>query len=94
VEKTALKPIATGPIPKAVGFDANNLPDLPTYESPFNLKFKASESLAIKLSELETFKKLFTPAIINIIVTAINSYTENARRNTSKLPGRRYHTRL
>jgi hypothetical protein len=24
VEKTALKPIATGPLPKAVGFDANN----------------------------------------------------------------------
>jgi hypothetical protein len=78
VEKTALKPIATGLLPKAIGFDANNLPNLLIYEPPFNLKFKASESLIIKLSKLETFKKLPTLIIINIIITAINSYTENA----------------
>jgi hypothetical protein len=55
VEKTALKPIATGSLLKAVGFDADNLPDLPTYEPPLNLEFQAVESLATGLSELETF---------------------------------------
>jgi hypothetical protein len=93
VEKTALKPIATGPLPKAVSFDANNLPNLPTYELLLDLKFKALESLTTGLLKLETFKKLLTPAIINTIITATNSYAENARRNTSELPGLHYHTR-
>jgi hypothetical protein len=93
VEKTALKLIATGLLPKAISFNANNLPDLPTYEPLFDLKFEASESLAIGLSEPETFKKLFTPTIIKI-VTATNSSAENARRNASELPRLYCHTRL
>ena len=36
VEKTAFKPIATGPLPKTVGFDADHLPDLPTYKPPLD----------------------------------------------------------
>ena len=87
VEKTALKPIATGPLPKAVGFDADNLPDLPTYEPPLDLEFQAAESLATGLSELEMFQKLLMPAIVDRIVDAINSYAKNIRVNASKLPG-------
>jgi hypothetical protein len=41
VEKTALKPVATGPLSKTVEFDADHLPDLPTYKSPLDLKFEA-----------------------------------------------------
>jgi Transposase IS4 len=92
-EKTALKPVVIGSLPNGVGFDAENLPELPTYEPPLDLKFEASESLATGLSELETFKKLLTPAIIDTIVTATNSYAENARRNASKLPGFNGHVR-
>jgi hypothetical protein len=52
VEKTALKPIATGPILEAVRFDADNLPELPIYNPLLDLEFKASESLNTGLSEL------------------------------------------
>ena len=93
VEKTALKPIATGPLPKAVGFDADNLPDLPTYEPPLDLEFQAAESLAMELSELKTFQKLLTPAIVDRIVDTINSYAKNVCMNASKLSGLYCHTR-
>jgi hypothetical protein len=86
-EKTALKPVVISSLPNGVGFDAENLPELPTYKPPLDLKFEALESLATGLLELETFKKLLMSAIIDIIVTATNSYAENARRNASKLPG-------
>jgi Transposase IS4 len=81
-EKTALKPVATGPLPKTVEFDVEHLPELPTYKPPLDLEFEASESLATGLTELETFQKLLTPAIIDIIVNATNSYATNARTNT------------
>jgi hypothetical protein len=55
VEKTALKAIATRPLPKTVGFDADYLPELPTYESPLNLEFQTAESLVIGLIKLKTF---------------------------------------
>jgi hypothetical protein len=36
-EKTALKPVATGPLPESIGFDEKHLPKLPIYKSPLNL---------------------------------------------------------
>jgi hypothetical protein len=93
VEKTALKPIATGPLSKAVGFDADNLSDLSTYKLPLDLEFQAAESLTTKLSELKMFQKLLMPAIVNRIVDATNSYAKNVRTNASKLPGLYCHTR-
>jgi hypothetical protein len=55
VEKTALKPIATGPLLRAVSFNADNLSDLPTYKLLLDLEFQAAESLTTELSELKTF---------------------------------------
>jgi hypothetical protein len=40
VEKTALKPIATGPLLIAVSFNADYLPVLPTYKPLLNLEFQ------------------------------------------------------
>jgi hypothetical protein len=51
-KKTALKPVATRPLPKTVEFDADHLPELPTYKPPLYLKFEASEPPAIGLTEL------------------------------------------
>jgi hypothetical protein len=79
VEKTALKPIATGPLPNDVGFDESHLPELPDYKPPLELHFQPSKSLATGQSELKTFQQLLTPAIIDIIVDNTNSYAENAR---------------
>jgi Transposase IS4 len=84
-KNTALKPIATGPLPKTVEFDADHLPELPTYKPPLDLKFEASESLATGLTELQKFQKLLTPAIIDTIIDATNSYAKNARANASSL---------
>jgi hypothetical protein len=55
VEKTALKPIATGPLLKAVSFNANNLSDLPTYKLLLDLEFQAVELLTTELLELKMF---------------------------------------
>lgn len=93
VEKTALKPIATGPLPKAVGFDAAHLPELPTYKPPLELQFQLSISLATDLSELEVFQQLLTPAIIDRIVDATNSYAANARANDPEILKLDSHTR-
>ena len=84
-EKTALKPVVTGPLPETIGFDENHLPELPVYEPPLKLQFQQSKSLATGLSELETFQKLLTPAIVDRIVDATNSYAANARKNTSEI---------
>jgi hypothetical protein len=73
-KKTALKPVATGPLPEAVGLDKKSLPELPTYRPPLELEFTPSESLATGLSQLETFQQLLTPAIIDRIIAATNSY--------------------
>jgi hypothetical protein len=79
-QKTALKPVAIGPLPETVELDEKDLPELPTYELPLNLQFQASESLATGLSELQTFQQLLTPAIIDRIIAATNSYAVNARK--------------
>jgi Transposase IS4 len=78
-KETALKPVPTGPLLEAVGLDEKSLPELPTYKPPLELEFTPSESLATGLSELETFQQLLTPAIIDRIVTATNSYAKNTR---------------
>jgi hypothetical protein len=39
VEETALKPVATGPLPAEVNLECNDLPDLPDYTPPLNLQF-------------------------------------------------------
>ena len=80
-KETALKPIATGPLP---GLDEKHLPELPTYKSPLELHFEPSKSLATGLSELHTFQRLLTPAIINVIVEATNNYALNARGTTEE----------
>ena len=36
-KKTALKPIAVGPLPEDVLLDTNDLPELPTYKPPLDL---------------------------------------------------------
>jgi hypothetical protein len=48
-EKTALKPIATGPLP---GLDKDNLPELPVFELLLKLQFQPLKSLAVGLSKL------------------------------------------
>jgi hypothetical protein len=78
-QKTALKPIAIGPLPETAELDEKDLPELPTYEPPLNLQFQASKSLATGLSELQTFQQLLTPQIIDRIVAATNSYATNAQ---------------
>jgi hypothetical protein len=77
--ETALRPIATGPLPEAAHINGSHLPKLPTYYPPLKLIYKCSKSNATGLSKLETFKQLFTQNIIDRIVDATNSYAENAR---------------
>ena len=83
--ETALRPVATGPLPEAIKLDEFHLPDLPTYDPPLKLHYKPSESNATGLSKLQIFKKLFPQAVVDIIVEATNSYAENARENAKKL---------
>ena len=82
-QKTALKPVASGSLPKALELDVNQLSDLPVYKPSLELRFEPSKSLLEGLSELDTFQRLFTPAIIDKIVTSTNSYAENARNTNS-----------
>jgi Transposase IS4 len=85
-KKTALKPIAAGPLPEAINLDEKQLPELPTYHPPLELRFQPAESLATGLPELHTFQKLLTPAIIEAIVQATNSYAQTARETDQELP--------
>ncbi|KAF7504084.1 hypothetical protein GJ744_002849 [Endocarpon pusillum] len=78
-QRTALKPIAAGPLPKALEIEENPLPELPEYEPPLILQYQRSKSLATGLSQLDTFQRLLTPAIIDRIIESTNSYAENAR---------------
>jgi hypothetical protein len=50
--ETALRPVTTGPLPKAVEFNEFQLPDLPTYDPPLKLRYEPSESSATGLSKL------------------------------------------
>jgi hypothetical protein len=85
VKKTALKPIATSPLPEAVGFNAAHLPELSTYKPPLKFQFQPSISLTTDLSELKVFQQLLTPAIINRIVDTTNSYAVNTRANNPEI---------
>jgi Transposase IS4 len=85
-QKTALKPIAVGPLPETIELDENDLPELPTYEPPLKLQFQPFQSLATGLSELDTFQQLLTPAIIDRIIAATNSYAENTQKNEEPYP--------
>ncbi|KAF7502439.1 hypothetical protein GJ744_005803 [Endocarpon pusillum] len=60
-------------------FDVKQLPDLPVYEPPLTLRFIPSKSLIQGLSQLDTFQRLLTPAIIDRIIESTNSYAKNAR---------------
>jgi Transposase IS4 len=64
---------------EAAEFNEFQLPDLPTYDPPLKLRYKPSELSATGLSKLKIFKKLFSQAVVDIIVDATNSYAENAR---------------
>ena len=76
-QKTALKPIAIGPLPEVPEFDVKQLPDLPVYEPSLTLRFTSSKSLVQGLSQLDTFQRLLTSVIIDRIVESINSYVKN-----------------
>ncbi|ERF77044.1 hypothetical protein EPUS_07950 [Endocarpon pusillum Z07020] len=76
--QTALKPVAIGPLPKTLEIDVNQLPDLPAYKPSLELRFERSKPLLEGLSELDTFQKLLTPAIIDRIIKSTNSYAKNA----------------
>jgi hypothetical protein len=52
IKRTALKPITTSFILKAVSFNANNLSKLFIYNLLFNLEFKTSELFNIGLLKL------------------------------------------
>jgi hypothetical protein len=82
--ETALKPVAVRPLPDSTKLDPKCLLELLTYTPPLHLHYKPSESTATDLSKLQTFKKLFTQEIIDIIVSLTNSYVENARETTEE----------
>jgi hypothetical protein len=50
--ETALRPIATGPLPAASELDENHFPDLPPYKPLLKLRSKPSESSSTGLSKL------------------------------------------
>jgi Transposase IS4 len=82
VDKTALKPVATGTFPKDCGglnLKKHSLPELPDYTPPLNLQFQPSISLYAGLTELQIFQQLITPDIISRIVAATNSHAERVR---------------
>ena len=54
-QKTTLKPITVGPLPKTFEIDVNQLLNLPTYKPPLELQFEPSKSLLKDLSKLDTF---------------------------------------
>ena len=79
-QKTALKPVAVGSLPKTLEIDVNQLPDLPTYKPSLELQFEPSKSLLKDLSKLDTFQKLLTLIIIERIVESTNSYVKTVRQ--------------
>ena len=54
-QKTALKPVAIGPLPEVSEFDVKQLPDLSVYEPSLTLRFVLSKPLLQGLSQLDTF---------------------------------------
>jgi hypothetical protein len=85
-KKTALKPLAAGPLPEVVNLYEKQLSKLSIYHPPIELRFQPAESLATALLELHTFQKLLTPAIIEEIIQATNSYVQTAHETDQELP--------
>jgi hypothetical protein len=79
--KTALKPVAVELLPE---LDHGPLSKLPDYRPSFDLRLLASESTATGLSELQTFKKLYSQEVVDTIIAAINNYIENARKTAEE----------
>jgi Transposase IS4 len=79
--ETALQPVAVEPLPE-LGYGP--FPELPEYDPPLELLSLPSESIATGLCELQTFKKLYTQEVVDTIVNATNSYTENARETINE----------
>jgi len=86
--ETALKPVAIEPLPESTKLDSNHLPELPVYTPPLELHYMPSESNATGLSKLETFQKLLTPAVVDLMVNATNSYAENTPENPDEFSAR------
>ena len=76
-QKTAFKPVVSGPLPETLEFDVNQFPDLPVYKPSLELRFEPSKSLLKGLLELDTFQKLLTPVIIDRIIKSTNNYVKN-----------------
>jgi hypothetical protein len=55
VKKTALKPIATGSLPEAVGLDEKSFSELPMHKLPLELEFTPLKLLALSLPPLGIF---------------------------------------
>ena len=51
-ERTVLRPVATGPLPKTVEFDIDHLPELPTYIPLLDLQSEILNSFFQGLIEL------------------------------------------
>ena len=79
-QKTALKPVVVGSLPKTLEIDVNQLPNLSVYKPSLELRFEPSKSLLKGLSKLNTFQKLFIPIIIDRIVESTNSCVKTVRQ--------------
>src|SRR5438105_1725415 len=76
VKKEALIPILVEPIPASIPHE------LPSYHPPIRISKKRGKPRFEGLSELQTFQKFFTKAIIQLVVIAINSYAARQRSNS------------
>ena len=79
VKKKALTPIPIEPI-------STSIPrELPSYNPPIRISKKRGKPRFKGLSELQTFQKFFTKAIIQLIIIAINSYAARKRSHSDLL---------
>ena len=58
IEKIALKPMATGPLPAHINLDHSNLPELPDHIPLFELQFEHSKLFITPTTELQGFSTL------------------------------------
>ena len=68
IKKTALKPVATEPLPSQITLEHNNFSDLSDYTLLLELHFEHSKSLILLNIKLETFQHFLMSKIIAIIV--------------------------
>jgi hypothetical protein len=68
----ALKPIAVEPIPNPTILDS----PLPTYVPLIELPFILGRGISRDVIELQTFQKFILKRVVDIIMTATNSYAE------------------